>query len=171
MPNRRGFVRGWRYAMSLGRPGPDLSWVTDMLAVSATVRPEEYPWLAQQGVKALLDLREEGRGDPALLAQHGIEFLHLPVREHFAPSHEQLLEGSGWVLDQLGRDRRTVVHCREGIGRSIALAGCVLMRMGYYLADALRTLRARRFGGALNAVQMRSLVEFEQYLIGEQKPA
>ncbi len=44
------------------------------------------------------------------------------------------------------------------------------MMMGSYLTDALKTLKARRFGATVNPLQMRALVEFEQYLMGEQQP-
>ena len=162
MPNRRIFVRGWQYLKAAGRPGPDLSWITDRLAVSGTVRPSDYDWLAQRHVEALLDLREEDRGDPELLGQRGIDFLHIPVKDHFPPSQEQLDEGSQWVLQQLEAGRRTVVHCKEGIGRSIALACCVLMRTGYPLWDALALLARKRWGVALNAVQMQALYEYDR---------
>ena len=57
-----------------------------------------------------------------------------------------------------------MVHCKEGIGRSVVLSGCVLMRMGYDLAGAVAFLKSRRWGVALNARQMAGLEEFQRGL-------
>ncbi len=171
MPNRRVAIRSWKYLLTLGRPGPDLSWVTEMMAVSGTIRPGDYGWLEEQGFEAVVDLREEDRGDPELLQKNGISFLHLPTRDHFPPTQEQLLDGSQWTLERLESNQKTVIYCKEGIGRSVALAACVLMRSGHYLADALILLRAKRFGVALNLRQMEALLEFERHLLGDQNLA
>ena len=162
MPNRRLLIRSFRYALSLGRPGPDLSWITDLVAVSGTLQPRHIPALAGMGVRSIVDLREEDRDDPELLAQHDIRFLHLPTRDHCSPSQQQLVEGARWVLGELQAHRKTVVHCLEGIGRSVAVVCCALMMGGDSLAEALGLVRARRWGVALNARQMLGLTEFAQ---------
>ena len=90
--------------------------------------------------------------------------MHLPVKDHFPPSQEQLDQGSEWVLRHLDDGHRTIVHCKEGIGRSIGLVCCVLLRMDYSLSEALDLLKRRRWGVALNALQMKSLYDFERRL-------
>ena len=162
MPNRRLLIRCLRYALTLGRPGPDLSWVTDLVGVSGTLQPRHIPGLAEMGVRSIIDLREEGRDDPVLLAQHDIRFLHLPSRDHSSPSQEQLVEGARWVLGEVQAQRKTVIHCKEGIGRSVAVVCCSLMMGGHSMAEAVRLVRATRWGVALNAHQMLGLKEFSQ---------
>ena len=163
MPNRRLFVRSLRYVLSLGRPSPDLSWITDPVGISGTLQPRHIPGLAEMGVRSIIDLREEDRDDPELLARHDIRFLYLPTRDHFSPSQKQLVEGARWVLNEVQAQRRIVVHCTEGIGRSVAVVCCALMMGGYSLAGAVRLVRARRWGVALNARQMLGLKEFAQW--------
>ncbi len=167
MPNRRAFIRVLRYVASFGRPGPDLSWITDQLAVSATLHPRHIAELAKMEVGAVLDVREEDGDDPALLARHGIRFLHLPARDHSPPSQDQLFEGTRWVLDELQAGRRTLVHCKEGIGRSVVLACCVLMVDGLDLGQALSLVNSKRWGVALNASQMGAIMEFAQRMPGQ----
>jgi protein-tyrosine phosphatase len=162
MPNRRMLIRCLRYAPSLGRPGPDLSWITDLVGISGTLQPRHIPELAEMGVRSIIDLREEDRDDPELLAQHDIRFLHLPTRDRSSPCQKQLVEGARWVLDEVQAHRRTVVHCKEGIGRSVAVVCCALILGGDSLAGAVRLVRARRWGVALNARQMLGLKEFAQ---------
>jgi len=170
MPNRRLLIRSLRYALSLCRPGPDLSWITDLVGVSGTLQPRHIPALAGMGVRSIIDLCQEDRDDPELLAQHGIRFLPLPTRDHYSPSQSQLLEGARWIRDEVRAERRTVVHCKEGIGRSVAVVCCALMLRGYALAEAVRLVRSRRWGVALNARQTWGLKEFAQRLVITQRP-
>ena len=160
MSIRRLLVRSIRLLTAKGRRLPDLSWITSSLGISGTVRPHHIEGLAQLGVGAIVDLRAEGRDDEALLAQSGIRFLHLPVPDHWPPSQAQLVTGTRWMLDQLRAGHKTLIHCKEGVGRSVILGCCVLMAQGYGLADALRLVGARRWGVALNQRQMDGLEQF-----------
>jgi protein-tyrosine phosphatase len=118
--------------------------------------------LARIGIGAVVDLRAEGKDDETLMAQHDIRFLHLPVRDRWPPSQAQMVEGAEWVLTQMGEQRKTLVHCKEGIGRSVTLACCVLMRQGHDLASAVRLVRARRWGAALNRRHLEGLLRYAE---------
>ncbi len=170
MPYRRALIRGFRYVVSFGRPSPDVSWITNLLGISGTLHPRHIANLSEMEIRAIVDLRQEDRDDPALLAREGIRFLHLPVRDHFPPSQEQLVEGTRWVLKQLRAGQRTLVHCKEGIGRSVVLACCVLMQDGHDLDQAMHLVSSKRWGIALNHRQTGALVEFQQRAMGEQPP-
>jgi len=170
MPNRRLLIRCLRYARCLSRPGPDLSWITDLVAVSGTLQSRHIPGLAGMGVRSIIDLREEDRDDSELLAQYGIRFLHLPTKDHFSPSQSQLLKGARWVREEMQASRITVVHCKEGIGRSVAVVCCGLMLGGYIPAEAVHLVRSKRWGVALNARQMWGLQEFAQRVVMNQWP-
>ena len=164
LPNRRVIVRSLRYVLSLGRPGPDLSWITDQLAVSGTVQPLHYAQLADMGIKSVVDLREEDKGDPQELARHGMRFLHLPTRDHMSPTQLHLKEGARWVVAETRAGRKTLVHCKEGLGRSIGVICCAFIIRGHRLSEAVRLVKARRWGVALNGHQMRGLRDFERQL-------
>ncbi len=131
------------------------------------MHPRHIAELARMGVSAVADLREEGRDSPRMLAQHGIRFLHLPARDHFPPSPEQLEQGVRWVLNELQAGRRTLVHCKEGIGRSVVAVCCVLMVDGFEPGQALSLVKSRRWGVALNASQMSAIMQFAQRMPGE----
>ncbi len=165
--NRRASIRVLRYVGSFGRPGPDLSWITNLLGVSGTLHPRHIAELASMGVRSIIDLREEDKDDSELLAQYGIRFLHLPSRDHCSPSQSQLLEGAWWVRKEMQARQKTVVHCKEGIGRSVAVACCALMLEGYIPAEAVHLVRSKRWGFALNASQMSAIMEFARRMPGE----
>ena len=170
MPNRRTLIRCLKYTLSFGRPGPDLSWVTDLVGVSGTIQPCHIPYLSKLGVKSIIDLRQEDADDPEALAEHGIRYLHLPTVDHYPPSLKHLIDGARWVLDEVQAGRRTVVHCKEGIGRSICVVCCALMIDGYDLTEAIRLVKSRRWGVALNSRQMSGIGGFERAVLRSRRP-
>ena len=160
MSRRRLLVSMSRILTAQGRRLPDLSWVTPSLSISGSLHPRHFEGLAQLEIGAIVDLREEGKDDEELLALHRIQFLHLPVPNYWAPSQAQLVRGTEWVGKQLAKGRKTLIHCREGVGRSVVLACCVLIRQGYDLLSARRLVKSRRWGVALNPRQVDGLEEF-----------
>ncbi len=160
MDSRKSVIRAFRFVISLVKPPPDVSWINSSLAVGGSLVPRQFAGLAQMGIQAVVDLREEGRDDEELLAQHGIRLLHLPVRDHWPPSQDQLLQGTDWVLGQLEAGRKTMLHCKNGVGRSIVLGCCVLMRQGYNQSRAVRLIKERRRGVDLNRRQMSAIEQF-----------
>ena len=116
----------------------DRTWITPDLLIGGEVRPDEWPALAQAGVRAAVDLRDEAVDDAAALAQLGIGHLHLPTPDHHAPSQAALDRGVAFVRAAGGP---VLVHCREGVGRSATLALCVLVDAGDAPLEAL--LRAK----------------------------
>lgn len=162
MPNRRILIRALKYALSLGRPGPDLSWITGLVAVSGTLQSRHISDLAEMGIKSIVDLRREGADDHELLTRHSIRYLRLPTTDHHSPSQGHLMEGGRWVADEIRAGRRTLVHCKEGIGRSIGVVCCAFVLAGYSLSDAIRLVKSKRWGVALNGIQMSGLEAFEQ---------
>ena len=162
MPSRRTPVRWFKLLSPQGRRLPDLDWVTPEIGVSGTVHPRHLPGLAHLGIGAVVDLREEGKDDEVLLAQYGIRFLHLPVRDGQPPSQAQLDAGAGWVLMRLAEHSKVLIHCKWGIGRSVTLACCVLIQQGGDAAGAVRTARSRRWGATIGKRQTEALREFEQ---------
>ena len=65
------------------------------------------------------------------------------------PSTQEDLEtGSDWVLHELesAGDSKVLIHCQHGMGRSVILAGAVLLKMGYDWQEALRLIKSKRLG-------------------------
>ena len=166
MPNRRLLIRLFRSLPPGGRHRADLSWVTPGLSISGTLHPRHLEWLFQLGIGAIVDLREEGKDDGELLGRYGIRLLYLPVRDHWPPSQAQLVAGTQWIADQRAEGRKALIHCKEGIGRSVVLACCTLMMDGLHANQALSLVKSKRWGVALNTRQLESVREFEQQIWG-----
>lgn len=129
-------------------PGPG------RIGVMPRPEEEEIPGLREAGVTTLVSLLEPreielyGQEREAVLcAEHEIEFLHFPIRDHTAP--QDLSTASAFVRGLLRRYRDgggVMVHCLAGIGRSPTIAGATLLELGLPLRDVLsRMTRARGY--------------------------
>ncbi len=123
----------------------NLSWITDTIAVGGRFPESEVPRLATVlGIGCVVDLRQECCDDQVLLAAHGIEFLHLPTVDLEAVSQPMLDNGVEYVAARVRCNRRVLIHCEHGIGRSALLALCVLVENGLAPIDALARAKDRR---------------------------
>ncbi|MDQ4135441.1 MAG: dual specificity protein phosphatase family protein [Pseudomonadota bacterium] len=95
-------------------------------------------------IGAVVDLRIEACDDEAVLVRHGLSFLHLPTEDHCAVSQPMLRDGVAFVNGHLDQERRVLIHCEHGIGRSATLALCVLVSRGMAPLDALELAKSRR---------------------------
>jgi protein-tyrosine phosphatase len=150
-----------QYITTLGHPPPDLDFITDSLAVGGALRTEsQIRALPGLGIGSVVDMRSESKDNVDELQRLGIRFLHLPTIDWHPPTQEDLDTGTGWVLDEMAQGKRVLVHCQHGIGRSVILAAAVLVKIGYAWPEALRQIKAKRFGASPHADQIEALAEF-----------
>ena len=124
---------------------PNLSWITDHLAVGGRFPSERAEHLARElGIRAVVDLRSEDRHDERLLLRHKIALLHLPTDDHFAVSLPMLDDGVAFASAFLDRGERVLVHCAHGIGRSATLALCLMVERGSEPLEALEQMKTKR---------------------------
>ncbi len=124
---------------------PNLSWITDTLAVGGSFPSERSEHLARDhAIRAVVDLRGETRDDEAVLHRHGITLLHLPTADLRALRPAQIEDGVAFATAHLARGERVLVHCEHGIGRSATLALCILVEGGMEPLDALALAKDRR---------------------------
>ncbi len=129
--------------MSAAVGGLDLDWITPALAVGGAFPASAIPTLAAGGIGAVIDLRSEDQDDAAALARSGVAFLHLPTEDHCALSQPDMDTGVAFALARLG-EGGLLVHCREGIGRSVTLCLCILTATGVAPLQAMRMIKAAR---------------------------
>ncbi|KAJ3613461.1 hypothetical protein NHX12_019710 [Muraenolepis orangiensis] len=105
---------------------------------------------------------------PSLLdayRRQGFRVHHLPFPDGGAPELEQC----GQILEELRLsledNRRTVIHCYGGLGRSGLVASCLLLQLSVTMTanQAIEILRELRGGGAIQTVkQYNFLHEFRE---------
>ena len=123
----------------------NFDWIAPDLAVGGSFPATAIERLAaEHGIVAVVDARAEAVDDEALMARHGIAFLHLPTDDNFALSDAHLAQGVAWVSAHLDDGGRVLIHCEYGIGRSALLALCVLVARGEAPLDALERDKSGR---------------------------
>ena len=141
--------------------GTQLHWVEGpwpgQLAMAA--RPRGGDWLEDEiaawqrcgvdTVVSLLEGAEEAEldlaGERAAVLVRGMSFRSLPTVDRGVPDHEgDWLKAVSILNEELGRGKNVVVHCRQGVGRTGLLAGCLLMAQGYGSAEAVAKLTDAR---------------------------
>ena len=128
-------------------------------AAAETALDEDLAWLRERGVGAVLSLMETAL-PMELLERHGLEWLHLPVDDLRAPTPEQLRAALAFIDRQRAADRRVVVHCLVGQGRTGTVLAAYLIRGGLDADAALREVRAARPGAVGSSEQERALAAF-----------
>lgn len=117
--------------------------------------------LRRFGIRADISLEAE-----QLDAAFGAKlFLWLPVRDHYAPTFEQLQVGVRVLETLVAAGVRTYVHCKNGHGRAPTLVAAYFMlteQLTPYTAVA--RIRAKRSGAHLESAQLRALERFEHSL-------
>lgn len=126
-------------------PGFNLSWVTPELAVGGALPEGGAAALAQEhGVGAVIDVRSETCDDRAEMAAAGLQFLHLPTEDLAAVTQGMLDRGVRFARDAAAHERRLLIHCEHGIGRSATVALCVLVDRGFRPLEALARAKNAR---------------------------
>jgi atypical dual specificity phosphatase len=118
--------------------------------------------LVGRGIGALVSLDEEGI-PLHHVAEFGLQYLHLPVRDFTAPSIEQACQFVDFVDRQRAQGRPVAVHCRSGYGRTGTMLACYLVSSGMSAADAIAFVRDKRPGSVETREQEQFVRLFEEY--------
>lgn len=93
--------------------------------------------LVRVETKLLVTLTEEWEPPVALMAEHGIDSLYLPIPDQFPPGLEEAAEVCRIVDARLEAGEAVVYHCRAGKGRTGTMLAAQLIWRGVGAEDAL----------------------------------
>jgi protein tyrosine phosphatase (PTP) superfamily phosphohydrolase (DUF442 family) len=124
---------------------PNLSWVLADLAVGGSFPVEQAAGLAaDQGVRAVIDLRQEACDDAEVLQACGVTFLHLPTPDLLGVTQPMLDAAVDFARQAAAAGLKLLIHCEHGIGRSATAALCVMADRGLPPLEALALAKDRR---------------------------
>jgi len=96
--------------------------------------------LKQEGIEVDISLEEE-RVD----APFGVQFyVWIPVKNHAAPTREQLDFGVATIEKLVSMKQRIYVHCQNGHGRAPTLIAAYLVKKGKSIDQAIDFIKAKR---------------------------
>jgi UPF0755 protein len=103
----------------LSKPGYEINWVTDHLAVGgAPLSYEELDRIKAGGVDAILNLCAEYCDLHEIEAKHGFEVHYLPIHDEKTPDIGELDRAMAWMDEIMRQNKNVLIHCRLGIGRT-----------------------------------------------------
>ena len=106
---------------------------------------EDYAFLLEHRIDAVLNIRAEREDDTEWYERHGIRHLQLRVPDMAVPDAAVIEQAVTWITAQVGDGRTVLVHCAKGRGRSATLLAAYLMAARSLSYDEARAfLHSRR---------------------------
>jgi hypothetical protein len=122
--------------------GYRLDWVTDQLAVGqAPMSRDHLEALKQAGVDAILNLCAEYCDLHEIEAESGFQVYYLPIPDEEAPDMAEMEKALAWLDEAIYLDKKVLIHCRHGIGRTGTVLNAYLLRRGLGHKMAGRTIK------------------------------
>ena len=127
--------------------------------IGTMARPRGDDWLADEinhlknhkvdCLVSLLDpseMEELGLGEEkSLCEKHDIEFINFPIEDVTTPKNERaFLDLVEQLTSRVLSAKKTVIHCRMGIGRSSILAAAIMIKLGYAGKDVFDIIEIYR---------------------------
>lgn len=143
---------------------PHISKITDYLYLSAFPRGEHVAEIIALGVRLVLSMH--WMRPTKMLGKPPVELLWLPTFDvPFLPIPIKTLnKGVKAALPVIADGGSVLVHCKEGIHRSVAQAACVLIGMGYSAEEAMQLIKDKRAVADPDARHIKSRIrKFEEY--------
>lgn len=106
---------------------PPIQKINEHLFLACRLFPSDIDTLKENGITAILDVTCEFDGLEWSSTQENINYLNIPVLDHSVPTHSQLNQAINWIHHHVQKDRRVVVHCALGRGRSVFVMAAYLL--------------------------------------------
>jgi diacylglycerol kinase family enzyme len=140
---------------------PPIQQINKHLFLACRLFPSDIDTLKSNGITAILDVTCEFDGLEWSSTQENIRYLNIPVLDHSIPSHSQLNQAINWIHHHIKKDRRVVIHCALGRGRSVFVMAAYLLSQNKNadVHEILAQIKETRQTANLNKHQLRHLAK------------
>ncbi|TMP82638.1 diacylglycerol kinase family protein [Pseudoalteromonas sp. S983] len=140
---------------------PPIQKINNHLFLACRLFPSDIDTLKENGITAILDVTCEFDGLEWSSTQENISYLNIPVLDHSVPTHSQLNQAINWIHHHIKEDRRVVVHCALGRGRSVFVMAAYLLSQDKNadVHQVLAQIKETRETANLNKHQLRHLAK------------
>lgn len=148
-----------------------LNWITDHLATGhAPMSYADLESIRHQGVRAIVNLCGEFCDLHQIEEESGFEVYYLPVVDECAPDLSAMEQALDWMDEAIYLDKKVLVHCRMGHGRTGTFIAAYLLRRGFDYKGAEKTMKGRHANPATFS-QRRFLKRYGEQVGGLQTAA
>jgi len=119
-----------------------LRWITDDLATGhAPMSYDDLDYVRDQGIDAIVNLCGEFCDLHEIEEKSGFEVYYLPIFDECAPDMQEMEKALAWLDEAIYLEKKVLVHCRHGIGRTGTFVTSYLLRKGMGLKLASKRLK------------------------------
>lgn len=121
-----------------------LNWITDHLATGhAPMSYTDLDSIRAQGIRAIVNLCGEFCDLHQIESESGFDVYYLPVADESAPDLGEMEKALDWMDEAIYLDKKVLVHCRMGHGRTGTFIAAYLLRRGFGYSGAEKTMKGR----------------------------
>jgi protein-tyrosine phosphatase len=121
-----------------------LNWITEHLATGhAPMSYDDLDSIREQGIRAIVNLCGEFCDLHQIEEESGFDVYYLPVADECAPDLTEMEQALDWMDEAIYLDKKVLVHCRMGHGRTGTFIAAYLLRRGFDFKGAETTMKGR----------------------------
>ncbi len=121
------------------------TWITSQIAAGyAPMSYQELDDIRDMDIVAIVNLCGEFSDLHEIEEKAGFEVYHLPVADESVPSMEAMEKALEWLDEAVYLQKKILIHCRHGHGRTGTLVSAYLVRRGLGLKKAEKILKNTR---------------------------
>ncbi len=145
-----------------------LTWVTHQLSVGhAPLSYADLDAIREEGVTAIVNLCGEYCDLHEIQQDSGFEVYYLPIPDECAPDMKEMENAITWVDNRILQEKKVLVHCRFGVGRTGTFVSAYLLKKGLDMKAASKLLRKTR-ANPTNSFQWKLLRNYQKKLNNSQ---
>ncbi len=138
---------------------PNIQKITEQLYLGTRLTGSDIEKLKNQGIDCILDVTAEFDSLDWTAYRYDVAYLNVPVLDHTSPTEEQLTTAINWLEQHQQLNRKILVHCALGRGRSVFVMAAFLLasKQSKTIEEAMHTIQSVRTTARLNKLQLKSL--------------